>query len=202
MATTQRRFDHETRQHQIAAAAREIVTTRGLTSLTINELAERVGVTEAALYKHVRSKDEVLILLVSDIRASLFSAISDALTPELSPLERLEHLLRLHLSYVKERRGVSFVIISESLRFGEPNVREETRQLVDDYLALVSSIVTEGIRRGEVRHDVDPEAAAVMFFGIVEASVTRWLFDESLHPLAEKGSAMWRLFRSAIAAAQ
>ena len=201
MASSSRRFDHETRQHQIAAAARDIVTTEGLASLTVSELAERVGVTEAALYKHVRGKEEVLLLLVSGIRTSLFAAISEAMSPELTPIERLEHLLRLHLSYAKERRGVSFVIISESLRFGERAVKEAARKLVDDYLALVSAIVSDGIEHGIVRRDLDPEAAAVMFFGMVEASVTRWLFDESLHPLAEKSSAMWKLFHSAIVAA-
>lgn len=198
MALANKRLDHVTRQHQIAAAARDIITEGGLASLTLNELAARVGVTEAALYKHVRNKDEILLLLVSEIRESLFSAISEATSTDRSSLEKLEHMLQLHLSYAETRRGVSFVIISESLRFGVPEVKLAARRLVDDYVNLVSEILKEGQTGGEVDRSIDPEAAAVMFFGMVEASVTRWLFDESLHPLAEKGAAMWRLFRAGV----
>lgn len=198
MTVVNNRLDHATRQHQIAAAARDIITAGGLAALTVHELAARVGVTEAALYKHVKGKAEVLLLLVAEIRESLFHAISEATSSDRGSLEKLEHMLQLHLSYVEERRGVSFVIISEALRFGEPRVKAEARKLVDDYLGLVAAILSEGIDDGEVEQGIDPEAAAVMFFGMVEASVTRWLFDESLHPLAEKGTPMWRLFRAAV----
>ena len=198
MAVNHKRVDHTTRQHQIAAAARDIINGGGLASLTIQELAAHVGVTEAALYRHVRSKDEILLLLVDEIRESLFQAISEATRTDRNALEKLEHMLQLHLSYVEERRGVSFVIISEALRFGEPRVKTAARRLVDDYVELVGSIISEGKSAGDIAHSVDPEGAAVMFFGMVEASVTRWLFDESLHPLAEKGSVLWGLFESAV----
>ncbi len=198
MALANRRFDHATRQHQIAAEARDIITEGGLASLTVNELAARVGVTEAALYKHVRNKDEILLLLVAEIRESLFSAISEATSTDRGALEKLEHMLQLHLSYAETRRGVSFVIISESLRFGVPEVRAAARKLVDDYVDLAAQILKDGQTAGEVDMSVDCEAGAVMFFGMVEASVTRWLFDESMHPLAEKGAAMWRIFRAGV----
>ena len=198
MTVIHKRLDHATRQHQIAAAARDLINAGGLASLTMHELAARVGVTEAALYRHVKSKDEILLLLVGEIRESLFQAISEATKSDRGALEKLEHMLQLHLSYVEARRGVSFVVISEALRFGEPRVKAAARRLVDDYVELVGSIISEGVSAGVIARSVDPEAAGVMFFGMVEASVTRWLFDESLHPLAEKGSALWRMFESAM----
>ncbi len=194
------RLDHATRQHQIAACARDIIIEGGLALLTVNELAGRVGVTEAALYKHVKNKDEILLLLVAEIGESLFAAISEATSSDRSAIEKLEHMLQLHLSYAEARRGVSFVIISEALRFGVPEVRTAARRLVDDYVKLVAEIIQSGQDGGEIDRSADSEAAAVMFFGMVEASVTRWLFDETLHPLEEKGAAMWRLFKAGIQA--
>ncbi|NQW18066.1 MAG: TetR family transcriptional regulator [Chloroflexi bacterium] len=194
------RLDHATRQRQIAAAARDIIIEGGLASLTVNELAGRVGVTEAALYKHVKNKDQILLLLVAEIGESLFSAISEATSTDRNALEKLEHMLQLHLSYAEARRGVSFVIISEALRFGVPEVRSAARRLVDDYVKLVAETIKSGQDAAEIDASADSEAAAVMFFGMVEASVTRWLFDESLHPLEEKGAAMWKLFKAGIQA--
>ena len=200
MVVIQTRLDHDTRQRQIVEAAREIIAAGGTEALTVAAIAARVGVSEAALYKHVHSKDEVLLLLVDDIRESLFKAISRATGRDGTALEKLEHLLELHLSYVESRRGISFVVIAEALQFGERGVGAAVRRLVDDYLALVEGLVAEGQRRGEVQADVKPSAAATAFFGMVQATVMRWLFDAKEHPLTENASALWRLFRASLTA--
>jgi len=202
MVVTQTRLDHGTRQRQIVEAARELIAGGGMEALTVNAIAARVGVSEAALYKHVHSKDEVLLLLVDDIRESLFTEISRATGPDGTALEKLEHLLELHLSYVESRRGISFVVIAEALQFGERGIGVAVRRLVDDYLVLVEGIVAEGQRRGEVQADVKPSAAATAFFGMVQATVMRWLLDAKEHPLTENACALWRLFRASLTAPQ
>ena len=196
----QTRLDHDTRQRQIVEAAREIIVNGGTEALTVNAIAARVGVSEAALYKHVRGKDEVLRLLVDDIRESLFTEICRATGPDGKALEKLEHLLELHLSYVESRHGISFVLIAEALQFGERGVGAAVRRLVDDYLALVEGIVAEGQQRGEIHPDVKPSAAATAFFGMVQATVMRWLLDAKGHPLTENTSALWWLFRASLTA--
>ena len=102
------RLDHQTRQHQIVEAARELIATGGVDSLTIRGLASRVGVTEAAIYRHVVSKEEVILLLLQEVQESLFQAISRATRSDRHALERLEHMLQLHVSYVELRQGISF----------------------------------------------------------------------------------------------
>lgn len=191
-------LDHETRQHQIIDAAREIIIEGGLASLTVKALATRVGVTVAALYRHVRSKEEVVLLMLTDVRRSLFDAVSGATESDRVALDKLEHLLRLHLSYVESRRGVSFVLLTEALQLGDSDANRAARALVEDYLSLVEAIVAEGQRSGELDPEADAASAAVMFFGMVQATVTRWLFDPAAYPLNERVEEIWRLFRSAV----
>jgi len=196
--TVQTRLDHRTRQHQIVEAAREIIAAGGTEALTVRAIAERVGVSEAALYRHVNSKAEVLLLLLDDIRESLFAAICRAIRQDGNVHEKLEHLLEMHLSYSESRRGISFVVIAEALQFGEQSVRAAVQRLVEDYLALVERIVAEGQERGEVHPNVKPSAAATTFYGMVQATVTRWLLNAQEHPLTEDSSALWLLYRAAL----
>jgi len=196
----QTRLDHDTRQRQIVEAAREIIAAGGTEALTVNAIAARVGVSEAALYRHVQGKDEVLLLLVDDIRESLFEEISRATGRDGAALEKLEHLLQLHLSYVESRQGISFVVIAEALQFVERGVGAAVKRLVDDYLEFVEGIVEDGQLRGEIHPDVEASAAATAFFGMVQAKVMRWLFDAKKHPLTESASALWGLFRAGLTA--
>ncbi|MDP7673391.1 MAG: TetR/AcrR family transcriptional regulator [Dehalococcoidia bacterium] len=195
---TRTRLDHQTRQHQIVEAARELIATGGVDSLTIRGLASRVGVTEAAIYRHVASKEEVMLLLLQEVQESLFQAISRATRSDRHALERLEHMLQLHVSYVELRQGISFVVIAQAAQFEEPRVRSAGRRLVEKYLSLVSEIITQGIERGEIDKTVSPDAAAMIFFGMIQSAVTRWLFDPSTHPLSENAVAMWVLFRTSL----
>jgi len=195
---TRTRFDHQTRQHQIVGAARDLIASGGLDALTIRGLASKVGVTEAAIYRHVDSKEEVILLLIQEVEESLFHAISRATRSDRHALERLEHMLQLHVSYVELRQGISFIVIAEAAQFEEPKVRSAGRRLVEKYLSLVSEIITQGIERDEVSKSVFPDAAAMIFFGMIQSAVTRWLFDPSTHPLGENAVSMWKLFRTSL----
>ena len=196
--TTRTRLDHQTRQQQIINAARDLIASGGIDALTVRGIASLVGVTEAAIYRHVASKEEVLLLLIQEVEQSLFQAISDATRSDRHALEQLEHMLELHVSYVELRQGISFVVIAEAAQFEEPRVRAAGRRLVEKYLALVSEIICQGVERDEIARTVSPGAAAMIFFGMIQAAVTRWLFDPSSHPLSENAASLWQLFRTAL----
>lgn len=195
---TRTRLDHQTRQHQIVEAARDLIANGGVDALTIRGVASRVGVTEAAIYRHVASKEEVILLLIQEVEESLFQAISRATRSDRHALERLEHMLQLHVSYIELRQGISFIVIAEAAQFEEPRIRSAGRRLVEKYLSLVSEIISQGIERDEINRTVLPSAAAMIFFGMIQSAVTRWLFDPSAHPLSENAVSMWQLFRTSL----
>ncbi|HIF71114.1 MAG TPA: TetR/AcrR family transcriptional regulator [Dehalococcoidia bacterium] len=195
---TRIRLDHQTRQLQIVEAARDLIASGGLDTLTIRGIASRVGVTEAAIYRHVASKEEVILLLIQEVEESLFQAISRATRSDGHALERLEHMLQLHVSYVELRQGISFIVIAEAAQFEEPKVRSAGRRLVEKYLSLVAEIIAQGIERNEIDKSVTPDAASMIFFGMIQSAVTRWLFDPSVHPLGENAVSMWKLFRTSL----
>ena len=191
-------LDHDTRLNQILTAARELIASGGVVALTVRGIARKVGVTEAAIYRHVESKNQVLVMLLEDVRLSVLSTIERATAPDSHALDKLEHALQHHLSFIESRRGVSFVVIAEAAQFQESSVRDAGKRLVEDYLAVVEGFVQKGIDDGEVEPSVSPAAAATMFFGMIQASVTRWLFDSAAHPLAENVLSLWRLYKTSL----
>lgn len=58
-------------QAQIVGAALALLDDVGFDELTMRRLAERLGVQAASLYRHVRSKDELLVLLADEITAAI-----------------------------------------------------------------------------------------------------------------------------------
>ncbi|MFI6867359.1 TetR/AcrR family transcriptional regulator [Nocardia sp. NPDC050406] len=56
---------------QIVAAARELVAAHGVEALTMRRLATELGATPMALYRHVRDREELLLLLLDDVAATM-----------------------------------------------------------------------------------------------------------------------------------
>ena len=185
----------EVRRHQIVRSARKIVATHGMTFLTIQELAKEVGVSEGAIYRHFKSKDEILLVLIQDIEHNLLDTIAESVQPEDGALDHLEQLLQQHFSSIERRNAVSFVVIAESLRFADSQVKQATRQMVESYLEMIDGILKRGVEKGEMDEQVDTKAAALMFFAMIQASVTLWSFSNRAHPLAQHSASLWGIFK-------
>ena len=56
---------------QVVRAALELLDEIGLDELTMRRLADRLGVRAASLYRHVRDKDELLVLLADEISGEI-----------------------------------------------------------------------------------------------------------------------------------
>ena len=188
----------EVRRHQIVHATRKIVATEGMASLTIQELAKEVGVSEGAIYRHFKSKDEILLILIQEIERTLLGAISDSARPGEGAMDQLKHLLQLHFSSLERRNGVSFVVISEAQCFADHEVKQATGQMVERYLEMVDLILRAAVQAGEIDDRVDTRAAALMFFGMIQASVTLWSFNNRAHPLAEHSASLWAIFKDGL----
>jgi AcrR family transcriptional regulator len=78
----------KTTREAIIAAGRALVESSGVDGLTMQAVAERVGVRAPSLYKRVRDREELVALVVQASIEDLTSRL-DATRTELDPRERL-----------------------------------------------------------------------------------------------------------------
>lgn len=193
------RHPTETRRREILTEARQIVATHGMHGLTTKTLARATGVSEGALYRHFKGKDDILLGLIDDIEETLFEKLEEAKEEGGSVLERLERLLETHLSYSERRRGVSFVVISEVLLNGDQRLKQRMQTVIGRYLRLVQALLEEGVAEGQVKQNIDPSAAALAFFGLVQATITLWRLTSTKSTPSERFDALWRVYRNGVA---
>ncbi|MFH0924597.1 MAG: TetR/AcrR family transcriptional regulator, partial [bacterium] len=106
---------HSLRKQEIIESARKIISTTGMKNLTIREIAQDINLTDGAVYRHFKNKEEILSLLIDDIDTTLLKAVAEATKKGGTLRERLKNTLLLHLSYTEQRKGISFIIINETL---------------------------------------------------------------------------------------
>jgi AcrR family transcriptional regulator len=89
-------------RERIAAAAQELYLAEGIEGLSMRRLAERVGVSAPAIYRHYESKDELLAEIVGMGLKSLERYLEPALAAP-TPIERLRGLVVGYLDFALEQ---------------------------------------------------------------------------------------------------
>lgn len=180
------------RRLEIIEAARMLITERGIQSLTIGNLARAVGVSEGAIYRHFSGKKRIIAGVIEDIdwklarRMDLIDGDPDA------GLTRLEQALAAHAA-PSATAGVSFLVISEVLLNGDDELRKLMQAAVNRHLETIEAHLKVGALKGEVRADVDIKAAAVQFYGLIQAVNTLNHFGDAKAPAGDSRT-LWQVF--------
>ncbi|MDQ7826031.1 MAG: TetR/AcrR family transcriptional regulator [Candidatus Eremiobacteraeota bacterium] len=190
---------HHSRQQEIVETARKIISTSGMQGLTINAIAKELKLTDGALYRHFKSKREILEFLIHEIDETLTDLFESTVASIEDPLKALEIVFASHLSYAEQRKGVSFIIITETLNLNDKKLQKKMKEVLDRYIGRIENLLSEGIRKGMVREDIDPSSASIVYFGIIQSTVTLWALSGYRHSLKRGYLKLFRIFKSGIA---
>lgn len=117
----------EERREEIVRATLAILAEEGMHAWTTAALAERVGVSEATLFKHFDTKDDILSAALERQARELRARIQ-ACRPEGTPWERVTGLAREVLRYLEETEGGPLVILLGQAARIRPDMREEVER--------------------------------------------------------------------------
>jgi AcrR family transcriptional regulator len=157
--------------HRLLLAALECFASRGYHATTTREIAERAGMSPAAVYVHYRSKAELLYQITSAGHETLLREVRAALDGVPEPRDRLRLFVETFASFHVRHHTVARVSQYELRALPAPGfasiakLRSEFQRILEEELRL-------GVAAGVFDvHDVPGTALAVMSLCI---DVARW----------------------------
>jgi len=193
----QKRQNTLVRREQIIEASRRLIMKYGSEHVTVRRIAAEIGISEGALYRHFKSKKEVLLFLIRHIEENLIGDLQKR-SPTKNILGTLEDTLRNHLSSMEQRRGMSFLVIAEIISLGDKELNKRVLEVLSKYISNIKKLLLEGIKTGEIRKDIDPEMVATSFFGTMQGLTTVWALSNYNFVLEKRFNALWDIFQQAI----
>ena len=185
------------RRKQIIDALRKLIIEYGSENVTVRRIAEEIGVSQGAIYRHFKSKRQILDFLVDYIEENLIGDVekSDSHT---RTLEVLENILKSHISAIEQRKGVSFLIVAEIVSLGDKKLNKKIYEVLNNYIGHIKDVLLRGVKSGEISPDIDPAMAATAFLGIIQGLVTLWALSNYNFALEEKYIGLWDFFRKSV----
>jgi len=195
-----KRKNTEVRQQQIIEAAAKLIFKHGSEHLTVKRIAAEVGISEAAIYRHFASKKSILSFLLIHIEEVLLRDISmECINAKPITLDIIEDVIGKHFSTIELRKGISFQVIAEIISLGDRKLNKQASQAIGRYISRLQELLSNGVRDGAIRKDIDLEASATLLFTVIQGLVNIWALSDSSFKLTEKYAALWRIYRDAIA---
>lgn len=166
-ATAQARFSSADRREQILDVASSLFAQQGYRGTTTRLIAERAAVTEALIFRHFPSKEELYwsVLERKINNAGARERMQEVLQAGGNDLDVLSRLAYQVLERRAKDHTLSRLLLFSALEKHELSERF-VRNYVTDYFDVLAQFVRRGIEAGRFR-DVDPLLAARAFLGMV-----------------------------------
>jgi AcrR family transcriptional regulator len=194
----QKRRSTAIRKQQIIDAARKLIIKKGSEHLTVRAMAKEVHLTEAAIYRHFKSKREILSFLMNHIMDTMLHDLERTATNNSPSIESMDQALKHHLSEIEQRKGMSFQIIAEVISLGDKKLNKEVYEKLNVYIDRIRALLSEGVRSGYVSDAINLGASALMLFGMTQGLANIWALSGYSFDLAEQYETLWTVYQRAI----
>jgi len=186
------------RKDQILQSLAQMLENPAGQKVTTAALAARLGVSEAALYRHFKGKAEMFEGLIEFIEQELFGLINRIGEDETSGVRQLEAMIAVLLAFAQKNRGMTRVLIGDVLVNEDDRLQARINQLHDRLEAALKQALRFGVNQKEIAQEVDVAAQANVLMSFV---IGRWhLFAKSgfKRDPAELWAKQWRLLMEGI----
>lgn len=187
----------ELKRRALIHAAARAFNARGYHNTSLDDVAAELGVTRAALYHYVGSKQEILFechMLAYDLGDQ---AIEYARERAQNGLERGCLIIRRFIELFNGGMG-RIAVMSEHETL-QPDLQARVQQRRDKFDRELRSVIDSGIRDGSIRA-VDPKLAVFFTMGAVNWMCIRWYRPDGPLSVEQIAASFEDMFRAALGA--
>ncbi len=179
------------RKDQILQALARMLETAPGERITTAALAEEVGVSEAALYRHFPSKARMFEGLIKFIEETLFLRISRILDDESSAETRCHNILTLLLNFSDKNPGMTRLLTGDALAGETERLRARIAQLLNRVESQLKQVLREAQIRENLKPGISPTALANLLLATCEGRLAQFVRSEFKKSPLENWDTQW-----------
>ena len=142
--------DYPQGKKRIMAAAVELFASQGYNGTSTARIAQQAGLSQATLFKHFKSKDELLTAILHPVVSGLFANFLDELLAQNTIQDMVRFLVRDRMTFLGANRDLIKIILQETLI--DNRLKEEQRYIMEN-LQTRLEILYQRLQRDEMVND-------------------------------------------------
>jgi len=181
-----------TRQNQIIKITIELIHSGGIQSFTIKNLSHSMGFTEAAIYRHFSSKQDILCSILDKFINGLNDFSDTILDLDLNSINKIERIYnQLSTVFTKNPAYVS-VIFAEEIFKNNKTLSSKVGKILDINNHTFISIINTGQTNHEIIKTVDSQELTLLVMGAYRLMVKHWKMDNFSYNLKDRSDKLMK----------
>jgi AcrR family transcriptional regulator len=161
----------------ILEAAQRLFASHGYHGASIRDIVQACGVSNAALYYHFGSKQDLYFEVLGEYIAAVVDQMQKADTGEGTCRSRLTRVALAYSQIILESQNVLQTLLRDVAQFDREDIARLIPSLSNQIPAAIATILEDGITAGEVR-PVPTQRTGLLMSGMVNAMAVWRLYNE------------------------
>ncbi len=198
MSSHSKHLPAEERRAATVEAVVELAAEQNPSDITTTAIAQRMGLTQGALFRHFPTKDAILESVMDWVAERLLARVDKAAASAASPMAALEAMFMEHIDFVAEHPGVPRMLFGELQRPGDTLPKKMVQTLIRRYSERLQHLLEAGKQQGELPAQLDIEAASVSFIGSIQGLVMQSLLAGDVTRMRHDALGVFAIYRRGI----
>jgi TetR/AcrR family transcriptional regulator, fatty acid metabolism regulator protein len=179
--------DLSNRQIEIIEASGKILMQKGILGLTTKNLAAEMGFSESALYRHFKSKDAIILLLIQFLAANVNERFETIVNTDKQPDEKLKALFSSQFTFFKTNPHFLVIILSDGIIDFSEDVKKNVMGLIQLNFQTIEKVIKDGQDSGLFVADIPTKDLVHIVGGALRLTMFRWKMSGYAFDLEKEG---------------
>jgi len=188
----------EERRAVIVQTVIELAAGQHPNGITTAAIAERMGLTQGALFRHFPNKAAILEAVMGWVVERLSARLARATAGAASPSAALEAMFMAHAGFVADHPGVPHLLFGELQNTDKTAAKAMVQSLVQRYGERLRELIEQGKAIGELDPDLDTGAAAILFIGTLQGLVVQSLLAGDVGRIGDDAPRVFAIYQRGI----
>jgi TetR/AcrR family fatty acid metabolism transcriptional regulator len=162
------------RQLEIIEISGEILMEKGIKGLTTKTVAAEMNFSESAIYRHFKSKEEILIALLSLLKQNVNERLSSQIKAENTASENFKAVFASQFNYFKENPHFVVAVLSDGLLDESEEIKTIILKLMQNKSKILAQIIKQGKQNNEFTNEISTEDILAIILGTFRFQMLNW----------------------------
>lgn len=184
--TVKKRLSSEERQGEIIRVAIELAADKGVDSVTTQDMADAMHLTQGAIFRHFATKDDIWVAVIEWVRERLMKVLDKAAADATDPLNAIERMFFAHIAFISKHPAIPRLLFSELLHKKNTKLRQLIQGIISGYEARIASLLNEAKSQSLASANLDSQSTAVLYIGMIQGLVMQSSIFGGKHSLQQE----------------
>ena len=176
------------RQLEIIEVSGKILIEKGIKGLTTKTVASEMNFSESAIYRHFKSKEEILIALLSLLKQNMNKRLTAEIKPQNTAAENFKAVFTSRFNYFKKNPHFVVAVLSDGLLDESEEIKTIILQLMQNKMQLLAQILEQGKQTNEFTTKISTEDLLPIILGSFRFQMLKWKLSNFQYDITTEGN--------------